>query len=215
MDTLSLQKPNNAMTSRRQTLQTGRFADHAMKATKQEFFDRMGQGAVIEVRDYEKNKLESRIEYPETLEASELTAWLSTNSLNQGVHYIDSRFGITDISSRVKIDMTGSNKTSQWMIYGGLLHDCIMVTLEYSNEGMAVLKRNNQWYPNWTRPSILASRSINDIVLPLYAINHTFTRIDAVIDRRYEGKDKTSGTIGKIFKRLVLSIPAQGIRLSW
>ncbi|MBI3313796.1 MAG: DMT family transporter, partial [Candidatus Omnitrophica bacterium] len=123
--------------------------------TFDEFLSRMKIGAIFEVTDYEENARE-------TENARELTALVKSGerrtirfvSENHSIHFED--------AYRYTLPISNMQET-QWLVYGGLCTNCIADVVE--NIIMSKLSG-----PNWG--------SVNHIVLPLFAMNHVYKRLN-------------------------------------
>ncbi len=143
------------------------------------FITRMRQGAIIEIHDYEPQE-------PETKEASQLRSLIESMPLSTRVRSFRSKNQILDI-----LDKSGINQndaTSQWLIYGGLLDNCIMRTIQ------EIMYGDNNEFRQEKR--ILADGSFHSIVIPLFASNHTYSRMPESA-LRYEQKDQLPELLAK------------------
>ena len=159
-------------------------ASRAMTAAQQGLIDRMQVGRIVFVDDMEKITPAAPEAYPETLGPSRLTAWFDEIPASKNVARMSLDIKtLNELYSRANIHMTNDSKTSQWIIYGGLLNRCIVNTIAEIMNGGFYEDRKLRDQP------ILPGGSVNHIVIPLFAINHTFQKVDGSPTRRYEGKD--------------------------
>ena len=139
----------------------------------QQFIGRMQRGAVIEIDHYEPLAQETPV-------GRKLTALIKALPLPSGVHFFSSENKIRNILEKSGFDQ--NNNKSQWLIYGGLLNDCIMRTVgEIMNSGKdEEFGHENRFIPDG---------SINSIVIPLFASNHTYNNLSEPV-LRFEQKDR-------------------------